>query len=330
MKRKALIIITALAMALACVAQAAAQKRDKATEKDVDVNVETGEQLERTVATSKNVLVTICLASGDIQVRGWDRSEVKVTATSARRLELQGGGMNPPQRIEVVLSNAPRTSQGEPLVCDCRGVSDLEINVPRGATLDLQVRSGDIEVAQVAEARIKTTSGDINVSDVTRGVDASTLSGDVSLTNSAGRVKLQSVSGDVDATNVRMVEAGDDFSASSTSGDINLEGVAQARLSANSTSGTVTLTGNLAPHGSYNLNSFSGDVVLNLPQDSAFRLNARAPQSSIATDFAVKSRSEGDAQSLLEGGTLTGYYGAHDWASLTIQSFSGTVRLQKR
>jgi hypothetical protein len=330
MKRKALIIIAALTMALVCVVSASAQKKDKVKEKDVDVAAEPDEQMERTVATSQNVLVTVCLASGNIQVRGWDRSEVKVTATSVRQLELQGGGTNPPQRIEVALSNTPKTSQNEPLVCDCRGVGDLEINVPRGATLDLQVRSGDIDVAQVAEARIKNTSGDISLSDVTRGVDAITLSGDVSLMNSAGRVKLQSVSGDVDATNVRTVEAGDDFTASSTSGDINLEGVAQARLSANTTSGTVTLTGNLAPHGSYTLNSFSGDVVVNIPQSSAFRLNARAPQGSITTDFAIKSQAEGDSQSLPEGGTLTGYYGLRDWASLTVQSFSGTVRLQKR
>jgi hypothetical protein len=330
MKRKALIIITALLMALMCVASASAQKKDKVKEREADQDFEPGEQMERTVAASQNVLVTVCLASGNIQVRGWDRPEVKVTATSVRQLELQGGGMNPPQRVEVALSNNPKTSTEEPLVCDCRGVSDLNINVPRGATIELQVRSGDIEVAQVAEARIKNTSGDVSVSNVTREVDVVTISGDVSLLNSAGRVRLVSVSGDVDATNIRAVEASDDFSATSTSGDINLEGVEQARVSANNTSGTVTLTGNLASHGSYNLNTFSGDVVLNIPQDSAFRLNARAPQGSITTDFVIKSRSEGDSQNLLEGGTLTGYYGARDWASLTIQSFSGTVRLQKR
>jgi hypothetical protein len=330
MKRKALIIITALVMALMCAASAGAQKKDKVKDKDVDQDFEPGEQMERTLATSQNVLVTVCIASGNVQVRGWDKPEVKVTATSVRQLELQGGGMKPPQRVEVVLSNSPKTSTEEPLVCDCRGVSDLEINVPRGATVDLQVRSGDIEVAQVAEARVKNTSGDISVSDVTRGVEAVTISGDVSLVNSGGRVRLVSVSGDVEATNVRTVEASDDFNATSTSGDINLEGVGQARLSANTTSGTVTMTGNLAPHGSYNLNSFSGDVVLNLPQDSAFRINARSPQGSITTDFAIKSKSDAEAQSLLESGVLTGTYGERDWASLTIQSFSGTVRLQKR
>jgi DUF4097 and DUF4098 domain-containing protein YvlB len=255
---------------------------------------------------------------------------VKVVATSVSQLELQGSGMNPAQRIEVLASNKTRSTPGESVAADCRATSDLEINVPRGATVEIKLRSGDIEVSKVAEVRIDNTSGDISLNDVTRAVEARTFSGDLSLENSSGRVRLKTISGDIDATNIRTVEASDDFNASSTSGDINLEGVAQARLSASTTSGMITLTGELARRGIYDLNSFSGDVVLNIPQDSAFSINARAPQGSISTDFAIKSASDADAQNLLERGILTGTYGPRDWANLTIQSFSGTVRLQKR
>jgi DUF4097 and DUF4098 domain-containing protein YvlB len=206
----------------------------------------------------------------------------------------------------------------------------MQVNVPRGATVDIHLRSGDIQVSQVAEVRIKNTSGDINLSSITRATEATTISGDLTLTNSAGRVRLVAVSGDIDATNVSSIEPGDDFSANSTSGDISLEDVAQARLNANTTNGRITLAGQLAPRGSYDFNTISGDVVLNLPQDSAFRINARAPQGSIITDFAIKSASETDAPSLLQSGRLTGTYGARDWANLNVNSFSGTVRLQKR
>jgi hypothetical protein len=327
MKRNALITIIAL-VALICSATAASAQKDK--DKLKDKNFEPGEQLERTLAASQNVVVSVCLASGDIRVRGWDRPEVKVVATSASQLELQGGGMNPAQRIEVLTSNKARSRQEEPVAADCRAASDLEINVPKGATIEIKLRSGDIEVSQIAEARVDNMSGDISMSDVTRAVDARTFSGDLSLENSSGRVHLRTIGGDIDATNIRTVEASDDFNASSTSGDITLEGVAQARLNAATTSGMITLTGELARRGIYDLNSFSGDVVLNIPQDSAFSINARAPQGSITTDFAIKSASDADAQNLLERGILTGTYGPRDWANLTIQSFSGTVRLQKR
>lgn len=327
MKRNALLTIIAL-VALICSANAASAQKDK--DKLKDTSFEPEEQMERTIAASQSVVVSVCLASGDIQVHGWDRPEVKVTATSASQLELQGGGLNPSQRVEVLVSDKPRNVPGEAVAGDCRATSDLEINVPKGATIQIKLRSGDIDVSKVAEVRIENMSGDISLSEVTRAVEAITFSGDLSLVNASGRVRLRTISGDIDATNIRTVEASDDFKASSTSGDINLEEVAQARLNASTTSGMITLTGQLARRGTYDLNSFSGDVVLNIPQDSAFSINARSPQGGITTDFAIKSASEADAQNLLERGILTGTYGARDWANLTVQSFSGTVRLQKR
>lgn len=325
MKRKALIIIMALVALLCTVASVSAQK-DKDKENDSDV----GEQLERTTPASPNVVLSVCLASGEIQVRGWDRPEVKVTATSARQLELQGGGLNPPRRIEVLAANEARGGVESPLTSDCRATTDLDISVPRGATVDIRLRSGDISVSNVAEARIKNMSGDLQLNNITRAVEAETLSGDISLTNSQGRVRVSTVSGDIDATNIQTVEASDDFSAHSTSGDINVENVSQSRLSAGTTSGMITMTGKLAPRGGYELNTFSGDVVLNIPSDSAFQINAKAPQGGITTDFAIKSTNEVEAANLLERGILSGSYGRGDWANLTIQSFSGTVRLQKR
>lgn len=329
MKRKALLTTIALFALLICASLSSAQQKDK--EKLKESGFEPGEQMERVVAASQNVVVTLCLTSGNVRVVGWDRQEVKATATSVRQLELQGGGgQNPAQRVQVNLSNVPKSSPEESTVSDCRGVTDLEINVPRGATIEIKLRSGDVEVSNVAEARIDNTGGDISLENVTRAVEANTISGDVTLMNSSGRVRLRSISGDVDATNILSVDAGDDLTAHSTSGDINLENVALARLSAATTSGQVSVTGALARRGTYDLNTFSGDVALAIPANSAFKLDARAPQGSILTDFAIKSTSDEDSQNLLEGKRLTGVYGSGDWASLTINSFSGTVRLQKR
>lgn len=328
MKRDALLTIIALAALIMCAPSAFAQKKDK--EKFKDKDFEPGQQMERTIATAPNVVVSICLASGDVTVKGWDRSEVKVVASSVTRLELQGGGMNPPQRVQVAASNMTKSAPQEPpLTGVCRANTDLEINVPRGATVEIKNRNGDTDVSEVAEARINNTNGDISLNKITRGVEAKTLSGDVTITDSSGRINLMSASGDVEATNIRAVEAGDDFKAHSTSGDINLDDIAQARLSANTTSGTITMTGVLAQRGSYELNTFSGDVVLNIPSNSSFRLDARSPQGEIKTDFAIKSASDNDPQNLLEGHVLTGTVGTGD-ATLTIQTFSGSVRLQKR
>jgi hypothetical protein len=325
MKRKALLTIIALAALISCATLASAQK-----DKLKDKNPETGEQIERQIAASPNVVVTICMRSGDIQVRGWDRPEVKVVATSVRQLELQGGGMSPSQRVDVVLSNRLRTMVGEPLASDCRGVTDLQINVPTGATIEIKTHAGDIDVSQVGTARITNMNGDLSLSNVARGVEATTISGDVALMNSSGRVSLRSISGDVDAVNIQTTDPGDDFTAHSTSGDINLEDIAHARLTAATTSGMITLTGRLARRGNYDLNTFSGDVVLNIPQDSSFRLGARTQQGSIVTDFAIRSTEDTASRNPADNRRLAGVYGTGEWSNVNINSFNGTVRLQKR
>ena len=328
MKRNVLLTILAMMALMLCAAQASAQKKDK--DKDINPNFEPGEQIERVVPASQNVVFSVCLSNGDVHIEGWDRSEVKVTATSARQLELQTGGANPSQRVEVAVSNRPKMGTDDPLLADCRGVTDLSIFVPRGATIQIQLRSGDIEISHVAEVRLKNTNGDVSLSNVTRAVEATTLSGDLSLMNSQGRVRLTTVGGDIDAVNIQTVNPSDDFSANSTSGDIDIENVSHARVVANTTSSMITISGKLAPGGSYDVSTMSGDVELNIPQDSAFQISARAPQGSITTDFAIKSASERDSASLLENGTLMGTYGKGDLASITIHSFSGAVRLLKR
>ena len=333
MKRNALLTIMTLLALLLCAPASFAQRKDKDKDKDKEIETEAeeamGERMERALPVDGNVVVTLCIASGDIIVRGWEKNEVKVVAENVKQLELQGGGQTPSKRLEIVVSNSPKSGD-ESLVCDCNATSNMEINVPRGAIVDVRLRSGETEISQVTEARVDNTSGSITLNNVTRGIEAKTISGDITVASSSGRINLRSVSGDIQASNVRTVDAGDDFNAHTTSGDINLDGVGQARLSANTTSGTVTMTGPLAQRGNYDLKTFSGDVVLNIPPDSSFRVNALAPRGEVITEFEVKSANDTDSRNMLEEGRLSGVYGSGERANLTLNSFNGTVRLQKR
>ena len=330
MKRNRLfIIIMALVVLALCAPAALAQKsKDKDKDKDKDRDYDLGERIERAVAAAPNVVVTVCMSSGDIVVNGWDKNEVRVVALSARQLELQGGANGAAQRIDVSVSNMTRPGE-ESLLSHCRGISNLEINVPRGAVVEIKTHAGNLEVNQVSEARLNTIAGDVTLGNITRAVEARTIAGDIDLSSSAGRINLSTVSGDIDATDVRSLEAGDDFLARTTSGDINLVNVAQSRVSAVTTSGLITLTGALTRGGSYDLKTYSGDIVLNLPANSSFRVTARAPRGQIVTEFQLKSASEEDARDLLEGRRLSGMVGSGD-ATLSLDTFVGTVRLQKR
>jgi hypothetical protein len=294
--------IAVLTLALAFAPHAAAQvkaEREKATEKKVEKIAEQDAEeqrraeaedspIERQAVADKSALVSVCVASGDVVVRGWDRTEVRARASEAGSLRLLTPNVQPAPRVEVLVSEQRDAELGSGA---CGSVGTLELSVPRGATVSIQSQGdGNIEVADVADARVQTLSGDVDVRRVSKAVDISCLSGDVSLSDSSGPARVSTVSGNVEARNVRAAAAGDGFEAKSTSGDVTLEGITHAQVRGTAVSGSVAYTGTLARGGDYDFKTISGDVTLELPADSSFSLHAKVVMSGdIVTDFPVKT-----------------------------------------
>jgi len=246
--------------------------------------------IEQTVAVEPNVIVSLCIASGSINVKGWDRNEVTARSGDAEKIELRRASANatgPASRIEVMISDPADGPRG-PEFGSCNAFSDVELSVPRGAIVQLQTRDGDITVSDVAEARVEAQSGDIVLQHISRLVEARALSGDITLKDSSGRVQLGSVSGSVEATNISSTSPGDDFEAGTVSGDVILKGVAQSQVHAKSVSGSLNMTGALARGGRYDFKTMSGDVTLNMPADSSFKVNAKVSRGGdIVSDFPI-------------------------------------------
>ena len=211
---------------------------------------------------------------------------------------------------------------------DCSPSGNVELDIPRGATVKLRTRSGDIHVTDVSEAHIDTLSGDISVRHAANGIEASSVSGDLVLSDSDGRVRVHSISGEVRATNMRPVRESDEFVAKSVSADVRLEQVGHARVEAGTVSGDVSLMGPLARGGVYDFKTTNGDVTLTLPGDSSFRINAVVAESgSIAiSGFPIKETGTPGNNSARR---VTGVYGTGD-ATLNLSSFSGTLYLRRK
>jgi hypothetical protein len=272
------------ALALALAPQAAAQERRDETRRAPAAE---DFALERRADADTKTVVSLCITSGDVIVRGWDRGEVRARIQDAGALRLLTPGVRPAPRVEVLISE---DRDAEPGPGDCGSNERVELMVPRGATIDVESRSGHVEVADVAAARVKVLSGDVNVRRVSESVEVSCLSGDVTVEDSSGPVRVATVSGDVEARNVRRVAAGDNFDARSTSGDVTIEDVAHGQVSGAAVSGQVFYTGALARGGSYDFRTISGDVTMELPADASFNLHARVVVSGeIDTDFPVKT-----------------------------------------
>jgi len=327
------------------------------------------QQVERTASADSNVAVSVCLTSGTISVRGWDRTEVRARSRDVADLELRRRDAtpesSPAKKIEVLISDRAEGPAGR--LSSCRAFSDIELDVPRGATVQLQTRDGNINVADVAKAYVNTQSGDIRLERASQSVDAGCIGGNITLKDSSGRISLHSLSGSIEAIGVRPTEGADSFDVSSVSGDITLDRVGHAQVNARTTSGSVSMSGPLAHSGNYGFKTLSGDLTLTLPADSSFKLSAKVSQNAeIITDFPVTLTTEAstpakpstpstpaapptDAKAPRDDGAkkgvvvstrkvvvvISGYkhfnaiYGTGD-ATIYVASFSGTIHLRKK
>ena len=178
--------------------------------------------------------------------------------------------------------------------------ADLELTIPRGATLEIHTASGDlrlgdwegrlnhhassgdVRIRQVkGEASIRTTSGGLEIERYQGKLKVGTTSGDVRLEEVEGDVRLETISGDAElecfkgSQEIQTV-SGDltlrrgegEVAASTTSGDLSGDLRQCPRLKASTVSGDLRMELEPLSGGSYEVHTTSGDVRLRIPRDS--------------------------------------------------------------
>ena len=234
--------------------------------------------------------ITLCVASGALTVRAWDKSEVRVRSNDAvqlefRRIDKPRDPHTPATRVDVMVfdktSRAPQP--------DCQAIADVDMDVPAGSTVQAQTRDGDISIVGIAGAYAGSQNGDITIERVTKLVEAGSVGGSISLKDSSGRVNLNSAGGGVEAFNVRAASPEDTFEVGTVSGDIQLERIGTPKVLAKTVSGTLMMSGALIKSGYYSFTNVTGEIVLALPADASFRLSAKvSDKQDLVSDFPLK------------------------------------------
>jgi DUF4097 and DUF4098 domain-containing protein YvlB len=250
-----------------------------------------GEKIERSLPVDAQATVTLCVASGTLSVQGWEKNEIRVRSADAAQIEFSRidkvkDTSKPAARVDVMVKDKTTTVRSR---LDCQAVASVEMEVPVGATVQVQTRDGDIMIAGVAAAYAGSQNGDINIERVTKLVEAGSVGGSIALRDSSGRVNLSSAGGGIEVVNVQSAEDEDTIEVGTVSGDIQLEQVAIPKLLAKTVNGTVTMTGPLVKKGDYGFNTVTGDIVLEMPHDASFQLSAKVSQKQdIVSDFQLK------------------------------------------
>jgi hypothetical protein len=292
------------------------------------------EREESAVAVEPGVVITMCMDSGRITVRGDERHEVRAQVPKGTKIDFGRAGdanaNSPAARLEVMVAEDEGEDEEATHFDRCGGSADLELEVPRDATLFFKSEKTDFDIEGVAEVHIESNSGDIAMRRITRSVEATSIEGDVSLEDSKGRVRLESFGGSIEANNVSPTMEGDFFRAKSISNDISLEGVTHSRVEVSTISGEITVTGALARYARYEMRTTSGDITLTMPPDSSFRLTAKVSEGGeIVTDFPLKYTGGLSTDRMLSTGQMVGTYGKGE-ANINLASYSGTLRLRKQ
>jgi hypothetical protein len=284
-KKLSAVCVVALVLSLAVAALAHDDKSD----------TKPGEKVERSLAVGAEATVTLCVASGTLQVRGWEKNEIHVRSLDAaqidfRRIDKVKDTSKPPNRVDVMVLNK---GTGANPKFDCQAIADVEMEVPAAATVQVQTRDGDIIINGVAGAYAGSQNGDIQIERATKLVEAGSVGGSIILKNSSGRINLSSAGGGVEAINIRAADDEDTFEVGTVSGDIQLDRVSNSKVTLKTVNGNVTMSGPLAKSGSYGLTNMTGDIILAMPHDASFQLNAKvSDKQNILSDFTLKYLSD--------------------------------------
>ncbi len=150
------------------------------------------EDIEETIDADASGTVVISNVSGEIEVYGWDRNEVRVHGdigddVEAFVLERDGNRVI----VKVILPDRHRHSNDMD--------AELEIQIPRKSDLEINTVSADVTVSDVeGSRRLQTVSGDVETDVFKDDVEAKSVSGDIVVVgrNEAALVTVRTVSGD--------------------------------------------------------------------------------------------------------------------------------------
>lgn len=254
---------------------------------------------------------------GRIQVRAWDRPEVRIAGSlgdGVEKLVVEGDAQHLVINVKYPKSSGWGGARSGP--------SDLQLTVPLRADLDIESVSANVDVSGVAPSRlsVESVSGDIQIAAAPDEVEVESVSGRLRITVNSASVDVQTVSGDVQLRG-RM---DGEITAETVSGnlDVLVHGERVRELSASTVSGNAKLQAGLARMGEIKLESVSGDLLLVLPKSLSARVSGESFSGGLrAPGAAIQKPRHGP------GSSFNARYGAGE-GEIRFETFSGDGELR--
>lgn len=217
---------------------------------------------ERRFSADPQGIVEIVNVSGEVQVRGWDKPEVVVTADDADeldRVDIRNVG-----RLTIIKVRSRGRSANH--------ATDLQISVPRDSTLTINTVSGSQDIQGVrGMQRLQAVSGTIVTEAWPGDFEAKTMSGEILVRGRGGEglARITTMSGDI-----RIEDTGQELDLNTVSGDVNVTARQMNRAHIQSTNGDVTVATKLASNARFEAETVNGELHIMLldPIDAEFEI----------------------------------------------------------
>ena len=257
--------------------------------------------------------VRIVSPFGRIRVLGWDADSLAVSA----RLERRAGRFFAAGDAHVRKLGVDTTA----------GSAELEVHVPRGATVWVKSATARIEVEGVdGTLDLSSQAGSIRVVGTPQDVTAETMDGSVELAGGTARARVKTVSGDI-----LLRGASQDLGASTLSGRIVVRaagwqrgGTGVQRGKFESVTGDVRFEGELGRGGVVEVESQSGTIDVRVPSSTIADFDVLTVVGTITNHLNDAQPRRASAGQVLRFSTGAG------GAQVTARSFKGSILLEPK
>jgi hypothetical protein len=287
------------------------------------------EKFEKTVSLAKDGKVTLKNITGSIDVKSWNKGEVKIDATKISRastldkakenvglvkieVEKEGNTL----RIKTKYPEGGKTWNRRSLNVSVK----YSLMIPAKASVKIESVTGNVDLEKIGGAvKVNLVTGGIVVKKADKGVDCETVTGKIDLQDITGDVFMEAVTGKITVSHIR-----GSIEANVVTGRIELRDVSEASVvHGNTVTGKVIYDGKINRDGRYTLKTHTGRIEMILPADSGFDLEANTFSGSIASDFDIKISGKISKKRISgvvnKGGPL-----------VKLSTFSGSVYLKKK
>jgi len=209
------------------------------------------------------------------------------------------------------------------------------VSVPSQYNVDLKTSGGDITVSDLnGQAKVNTSGGDVSLGHIAGVVDAHTSGGDVSMAGSQGNAMLSTSGGDIKVDNttgalnvktsggsIDIGRAQGDLKAHTSGGSIEI-GDAGGVIDASTSGGSIKARLSRQPRGESRLSTSGGGITVRIAANVGLDIDAHTSGGDVDSDVPVTVLGKQDDSSL--NGKLYG-----GGPKLVLRSSGGDIRLEK-